>query len=284
MAEFRCENCGSYKVISQIDPATEKLTGVRIYKCMDCGHVFNVDIKSVEALKRIEGQEELRQQRKEQQERKEKEEAIKKRTEEYLKASKKEQEKILPKYKETGLDKYLGEKIPSIGEERFGVGRTIYGNYVTKVVPTLGSIIVGIVVFSIIGSFWFFAGFLALGFYFILPEPQDTYSVKKKIRDVKRYWDNEIRRARTEKELEERLSNAEKALRIEKIVADVASEDTPFNSLLLGKNIAKALAFLLFVIAFALSSLPLAGFISIIAAFILYFSIGGYHKPEEEEK
>ncbi len=164
---------------------------------------------------------------------------------------------------------------------------TAYKKKPEELVKTIGLIIIGLALFALIGSPWFFGALFLFGIYNLIPGVGGTLEERAKAirdeaaREIKAIRGYGLYSATDKAELIKNLmQTAKEELEMERLIA---SSGVVGNFRF--KEAIKIAAFLLLVFGFFNATLiPLGKFVGLIVAIGLYFQIGGQPEPEEEKK
>jgi len=182
------------------------------------------------------------------------------------------------------------------------------GDYLNRILGTLGLLTVGFIISAIIGSPWLVISFLAFGAHVAIPPTDIGRGVSKKMHAIKKKYESLIEQAEKsyEKDREKRdkiidglYKRMESELRVETMVdrtstLPVVGNVRGFKNFKIpsskhagrefGREFLKAVGFISMMVAFVWSTIPLAPVVGIIIGFAGYFLLGGSDYHIEEKK
>ncbi len=167
-------------------------------------------------------------------------------------------------------------------------------SYTGKIIGTVSWLVIGMIISVIMGSVFFSLAFICWALYNIMPSPKDFANINKtisgRIAEVRRNYEDKIRRANSEESRANLLKQMELDLKMKEIVDWDLLERMKMKGVVgtgtIAKEIFKILGWALFAYSFASSNVPFAKPLGIIIAFIAYFSISfaKTQPPEGEAK
>ncbi|MEM5798901.1 MAG: hypothetical protein QXP39_02535 [Candidatus Aenigmatarchaeota archaeon] len=156
--------------------------------------------------------------------------------------------------------------------------------HITKnIVESLTLIIIGLIISTLLGNFWFILAFLCWGISVNMPEPQNIGAVKEKMEKIRGEYQTRMEEAKTEEERADIAQQMRAEIEVEKIIGEIGLRNMVGIGIL-SKQFLRALGAFFLGLAFLLFGAPLAPIIGLIILFASYFLIGGYRTAQTEKK
>ncbi len=172
--------------------------------------------------------------------------------------------------------------------DRVAVGLGVNFN---RLVGSIISIIMGLIVSSLLGNPYFFFGFLLFGASILMPNAEDLHTVQRLMRAIRQRnsgrinWiqQSNIPDADKIRQINEIVQTEVNSLNVERLLIGMHRDDSfRVNGTLILKHLFKAAGILSFVLAFVNTGLPFSNILALIGAFVGYFAMGGYRLPTQQ--
>ena len=171
--------------------------------------------------------------------------------------------------------------------QRVSVGLGINFN---RLIGSLTSIIIGLIVSALLKNPYFFFGFLFIGASILMPNTEDIGVVQRTMRRIRSQNSLRINQTQNRNDISDQekirlirelVETEQRTLEIERLIGQRMERADRFrvNGILILKHLFKAFGTLSFVLAFVNTGLPFANILALVGAFVGYFAIGGYRLP-----